>query len=257
MAVDANPVMCNGIRQRFAAEIEEERLIVECCVVTAGESTIEVDFYLHNLHSTRGQFPKPSDDVLDLYTKVRLPSRSFLSIIKAHGDPHYVKLDIEHYDAQLLGAMFDGGMRPPFVSAEAHSVEVFAMLTGQGGYGAFKLVDGASVENTYADRSVMCHATRKPVRYSFPNHSAGPFGEDIDGPWMKSESFLQLLAFEGFGWKDIHASMTEVADPSFVPRVCGHLDRLINGRELLAYVVHRAKNSIASRVGRLFGGTRG
>ena len=34
VAIEANPVLCKGIRQDFASEIQEGRLILENCVVT-------------------------------------------------------------------------------------------------------------------------------------------------------------------------------------------------------------------------------
>jgi hypothetical protein len=55
-------------------------------------------------------------------------------------------------------------------------------------------------------------------KHSFPHHSGGPFGNDIDGPWMTPESFFRLLAFAGLGWKDIHASKVDAPNPSYVPQ---------------------------------------
>jgi hypothetical protein len=52
-----------------------------------------------------------------------------------------------------------------------------------------------------------------PIRYSFPYHSAGPFGEDIDGEWMSASYMIRLLAIVGLGWKDIHASRSAVPGP--------------------------------------------
>ena len=33
---------------------------------------------------------------------------------------------------------------------------------------------------------------------------------------MTAEHFMRVLAFEGFGWKDIHATNQVVADPNFI-----------------------------------------
>jgi hypothetical protein len=77
-----------------------------------------------------------------------------------------------------------------------------------GGYASFNLVDGARVRHQYRETSIRTRDGSET--YAFPHHSAGPFGEDIDGEWMSADDFLRRLAFEGLGWKDIHAT-TEIA----------------------------------------------
>jgi hypothetical protein len=56
------------------------------------------------------------------------------------------------------------------------------------------------------------------ARRDFPEHSAGPFGEDIAGRWMTRNNFFRLLSTVGLGWKDIHASRVDAPDPSYAPR---------------------------------------
>ena len=42
--------------------------------------------------------------------------------------------------------------------------------------------------------------------YSFPDHSSGPFGDDLAGEWMSADEVFHYLSEYGLGWKDIHAS---------------------------------------------------
>jgi hypothetical protein len=56
------------------------------------------------------------------------------------------------------------------------------------------------------------------VRYDFPEHSAGPFGVDIAGPWMTADAFFRVLALAGLGWRDVHASRMDVPDPRYAPQ---------------------------------------
>lgn len=248
VAIEANPVLCEGIRQRFAAEIQEGRLIVECCVVTDCEAPEVVDFYLHNKNHVVSQFPIPSEDRLELFTRIELPSRSILSIISEHGFPYYVKIDIEHFDVPLLKAMFSSDIRPPFISAESHSLEVLSTLAGQGCYTAFKLVDGPTVSRVYTDRLIESNFAQQKIRYSFPHHSAGPFGDDIDGDWLSFDSILKLLSVVGLGWKDIHATNVRKAEPMSRPRFAMYLDGLISLDDLLSYTVNRTVRSSAARL---------
>lgn len=213
VAVEANPVLCDLINVRFGTEVQAGRLVVENCVVTAEAGGGSIEFYVHKSNHVLSQLPPPSPNYALHFEKVVLPSKSVSEIIKTHGDPYYIKIDIEHYDAQVLRALFSAGIFPPFISAESHSIEVFTLLVAQGRYNAFKLVDGRSVSQVYSSRLITCDNQGKQIKYSFPFHSAGPFGDDVDGAWVTADSFLRILALEGLGWKDIHATNKECAAP--------------------------------------------
>lgn len=254
VAVEANPELVDAMRARFADEIAAGRLVVEQCVVTAGPlgpadppgADREVDFYVHRTKHWRSQFVRPRDEEIAEFTPRRLPARHVLDLIRAHGEPWYVKIDVEGYDAPLLRAIFAGGLRPAYVSAECHDVEAFLALAGAGGYGAFKRVLASRVAIDYADRVYECARSGRRLRFSFPRHSAGPFGNDVDGGWMTAESFMRLLAFEGTGWKDVHASRVDAPDPTLAPRVVHSLGRLASVGELLAHLVRRAARAALS-----------
>ena len=211
VAAEANPKLCREIEHRFATEISAGRLRVENCVL-AGEGTgVDVAFYLHKRHDVLGQFPKPDESVMDDYTKVSLPAKSILEIVRKHGDPYYIKIDIEHSEEAILGELFKNGVRPPYISAESHSARVFALLAGMGEYRAFKLVEGETVAKDYKSCSIEASGGRET--YSFPEHSAGPFGEDIAGEWMNADDLFEVLAERGMGWRDIHATTMVEPDP--------------------------------------------
>lgn len=202
VAVEANPSLCREIESRFAAEIAAGRVRVENCVLVGEGEAPEVHFYLHKRHHVLGQFPTPDPNVIADYDRILLPSRRVLDLLQKHGDPYYIKIDIEHSEEAILKELFGNGIRPPFLSAEAHSIKVFALLAGLGDYKAFKLVDGPTVAARYNDRVISASGER----YSFPPHSAGPFGEDIAGDWLSADDLFELLADQGLGWKDIHAT---------------------------------------------------
>lgn len=210
VAVEANPVLATGIERRFAEAIAGGRLEVIAKVLTAGGEAPKVPFYVHRANHVLSQFPPPTNPAE--FERIVLPSIPVAELIARCGPPHYVKIDIEHYDEAILRALFAAGIYPPFISAEAHSFEVFAALVALGGYRAFKLVDGITVPQRYRDHPIA--TGHGPGRHTFPEHSAGPFGDDIAGPWLAPDAFMRLLAAEGFGWKDIHATSLHPADPS-------------------------------------------
>jgi FkbM family methyltransferase len=216
IAVEANPSLANEIQQRFAKEIAEGRLFVENCVVTGEDSSQSVSFYLHKYNHHISQLPKPSESHIADFKEVVLPSKSASSLVATYGDAYYIKIDLERYDEVILRELFRHDIRPPFLSVECHSIEVFCALVSLGNYNSFNIVDGPSVVEKYKDHVI--NAASGPATYSFPSRSAGPFGEDIDGPWMTASKFFYVVAFERLGWKDIHATTLIPPDPTAVPR---------------------------------------
>lgn len=209
VAVEANPVLCRIIEQRYDSFIQAGRLIVENRVLTTNESNEPVYFYLHKKQHEYGQFPEPDQHKIHEYEKVLLESISVTSLIKKYGDPFYIKIDIEYFDQEILRALFENNIHPPFISAESHSIHVFSLFVSLGGYKSFKLVDGESVAKKFKNHPIV--TSEGGDIYSFPYGSAGPFGEDIPGAWMSADNFFVLLAYEKLGWKDIHA--TNVIEP--------------------------------------------
>jgi FkbM family methyltransferase len=214
VAIEANPTLCEEIRKNYANEIGDGRLVVEYCVVTDGATHDHVDFYIHNTNNVLSQFPKPHDHEIQHYTKTTLPARPITEIIRQHGEPYYVKIDIEHFDAKILKALFSDNIIPPYISAESHTIEIFSLLIARGGYNSFKLVDGQKIAKVYKNCRIIDHSSKQVVSHTFAFHSAGPFGEDIHGPWMTADSFFRILAIEDLGWKDIHASRVDDPDPN-------------------------------------------
>ncbi|HET7103947.1 MAG TPA: hypothetical protein VFI20_07650 [Terracidiphilus sp.] len=96
VAVEANPSLCETMRERFSTELLDGRLQVENCVVVGEGRASEVNFYLHKRHDVLGQFLPPDDSVMDSYTKILLPSQPVMQVLRKYGSPYYVKIDIEH-----------------------------------------------------------------------------------------------------------------------------------------------------------------
>jgi FkbM family methyltransferase len=214
IAVEANPDLCAVIRARFAEELDAGRLVVENAVLTAEHGKPNAIFHLHRSNHVLSQFPPPEAHEAADFEAVELPALSVAELLRRHGEPHYVKMDLEHYDGAVLGALFAGGVFPDYISAEAHDMEVFQIMVAAG-YKAFKLVDGRTVPERYGEHFIMTAFSRE--LHAFPRHSAGPYGNDIPGPWMTVDDFQALLRVVGFGWKDIHASRRDETGPG-IPR---------------------------------------
>jgi FkbM family methyltransferase len=211
VAVEANPLLADQIRSKFEEPIKDGRLNVENFVLTCEKDNLTVDFYIHKTIDVRSQFPRPDNDHIHEFTEIRLPAKNVLDLFAEYGKPYYIKIDLENYDQMILQELFSNDVRPDFISAESHSIEVFSMLLSLGGYRSFNIVDGPTVESKY--KNCIIQTTGGVERYSFKEHTAGPFGEDIEGDWMTPDNFFRLLAFEQLGWKDIHATNAIPSNP--------------------------------------------
>lgn len=218
VAIEANPALCGDIRSRFAADIDSGRLVVENCAVTADAVVDdECDFYLHRRHHVLGQVPPPAEDRRTEFERITVPCRAATQIIACHGDPHYVKIDVQQSEAKILRSLLEQGIRPPYISAELQGIEVFALLIAIGRYNAFKIVDGDTVPMMYGNCRIATGGQEE--RHAFPVHSAGPYGDDIAGPWMTAEACLQVLVRDGLHWKDVHATDRATASDRPFPGV--------------------------------------
>ncbi len=215
VAVEANPILCDIIKDRFPQEIAEGKLIVENCVITVDSDLEIVPFFIHKNNHGLSQFPSPDLSRIDNFYRVQLPARDVISIIKSHGDPYYIKIDIEHFDRHVLRRIFLNNIFPPYISSESHCIDIFCLFVALGQYESFKLIDGASVPAKYANQTISTSSGSQ--LYTFPHRSSGPFGNDINGDWMSKDNFVNLLMYARLGWKDIHASNVDLPNVDYAP----------------------------------------
>lgn len=233
IAVEANPVMVGAMTQKYKQDILRGHLIIVGFSVCAERGSSTANFFVHKANPLLSQFPEPKEKIRSQFTKIEVQSIGIIELIEQYGQPYYVKLDAEGYDAELLRAMFTHDIRPPFISAECHEAKVFATMLATGGYGSFKIIDGARVSAEYAHHSIETKEGHQV--YSFPEHSAGPFGDDIKGPWLNENAALLHLARVGLGWTDVHATTMRLpsarSGPTLDQEVRGLVRRALKARD--------------------------
>ena len=195
VAVEANRLLCDNIERKFSVAISENNLkVINCCLSETEDNKI-VDFYIHKTNSVLSQFAVPSHDIITEFKKIQVISKKPSTIIKENGFPYYIKIDIEHYDLNVLRELMSSRVLPKYISVEAHHPEVLDLLIKNKHFVSFNAVRGATVHKLYK---------------KFDSHSAGPFGNDIISPWLDKEGISSLFKMIKFGWIDIHASTIEV-----------------------------------------------
>lgn len=228
VALEANPVLCASIRERFATELAQGRLFLEGCVL-AEERGQQVPFYVHRSDHGLSQFPRPSAEQSDQFEEVRLASITVQDLFAKYGHPFYVKVDLEGYDEEVLRRLFALGIFPDYVSVEAHSFSIFCLLVSVGGYSAFKLVDFDRLFRE--NRTFDIQALGGCEKYRFPLHySSGPCADDLPGSWLNVDDFMLLLGLESPGWKDIHASRIDDTNRCSRPKLSTYVVRTVTGK---------------------------
>jgi len=208
IAIEANPALCAAATLRFAAAIEAGMLGILNLGIAAAAG--EAVFHVHRTNSVLSTFLPAGERIgytatlpAEEFEPVPMDLRRLSDVIGFFGAPHYVKIDIEGLDGECLGDLLRAGIRPPYISAEAHTVDSFCQLVAMG-YPRFKMVAGATVATEFADHPIAALDGTRP-RHRFPHHSAGPFGEDIPGPWRDKDAILAAWLARGEGWFDLHA----------------------------------------------------
>lgn len=193
VAVEAAPELAAKLRERFAGEIADGRfvLIEKVIAPTSGET----DFYVNDRASVWGTavtgWARRNERVGAPSTLIRVPSVSFDQLLREHGLPYYLKVDIEGADMLCVEALaqFDG--RPDYLSIESGEgdwrsiVEEFGKLE-QLGYRRFQIVrQGQHQAGQFQPLS------GPPIRYSFTEDASGPFGPHLPGKWQTRRHALR------------------------------------------------------------------
>ena len=204
VAVEANPYLCRIISKKFQSEIEDKRLFIENKAISSSNQK-ETNFYISKKNHVMSTIFPPREN-LDDWDQIKVGTITCNGLIEKYGKPDYIKVDIEGADNLFLLQLHESKHKPKYVSAESHQLDIFVTLSEKLGYKSFKLVDGRRVEATYRKKKIFSRYLNKNIIYNFPFHSAGPFGNDINGNWYDRDSFLLVLATKKLGWIDIHAT---------------------------------------------------
>jgi FkbM family methyltransferase len=208
IAVEANPILAQRGRVRFQAEIASGQMVIEALGISHRPG--KVPFWINEerdvfssfdlARATRGGMPCHS---------VVVECITFDALLKKHGVPHYLKLDVEGAEPHCLASLQSMGL-PQYISVEAESLD-YLLLLWQLGYRQFKIVDQMRHNSRFPDftndnpfsrfaKRTCAYADRfknRVVKVPFPRGSSGPFGEETSGSW-------QTLEETAYNWLHLH-----------------------------------------------------
>jgi len=194
VAIEAVQDFCNQVRTRLASAVADGRLTVLHCAIA--EQSGPVTFFVNEKKSVWGtadaEFAALRSARGAAVHSVEVPGRPFADILREHGMPYYLKVDIEGADRQCLAALAQFDTRPRFVSIEAEIaswnrlVEDLDLLISLG-YERFKPVQQLTVRRQRCPNPP--HEGRY-VDHRFPKGASGLFGEEAPGEWLDRSATL-------------------------------------------------------------------
>ena len=223
VAVDANPYMIEGGKQRFAAEIKAGRLtLVNHAISTSGGEVVR--FHVSDVPSWSSVHEAAASRNGTGFKAVEVSTVRIDRLFEEHGVPYYLKVDIEGNDRLVLAGL-SREFQPKYVSAESECQGDKAVLTEEesienlellhkAGYTRFKMIrqgDFSAVRATKLGKFLQrlansaTHGRMKntpvisalgapfsdravveKIGYDFfkNDSGSGPWGEQLPGRWM-------------------------------------------------------------------------
>lgn len=202
VGIEANPVLAQHCRERFRSSIQSGRLtVIEGAIVrfdAVPPPPGKVPFYSNEQRSVWG-----TADPAWAERNARMGAAShatevvaldFREIIRQHGVPHFLKIDIEGLDQACVAALGCFRERPDYLSFESDKTS-FAAITREVdtlvklGYDAFQAVEQSGI----CRNQVPPNSAREGryATHAFGYGCSGLFGAELDGTWKSRRGLLR------------------------------------------------------------------
>ncbi len=214
VTVEPTPSLAAQLRQRFASAIEDGRVYVLNAAITVTD-TEKVTFYVSRADWKSSLIRDISARESEVDDTIEVPAKTIGSLFREFGVPGYCKMDIEGYDARVIGTMKHDPFRPAYLSCEAccymiseindreellyHTLDALQAV----GYKVFKIVDQESF-------TVLAGQAHYSYLHSIPGRikakllrltgrrrpTTAPFGEYLPGEWADYATTKKYLAYQ-------------------------------------------------------------
>jgi FkbM family methyltransferase len=232
VGVEASPIACAQVRERFAAEIAEGRYVLE--EVGVAEEPGELSFWVCDDHPHWSSFRREIASRQGCrHHEVKVRTVRFETLVRRHGVPDYCKIDIEGHDVLCLRQL-EPDIAPPYISVEMdHGMDLIDEMIRLD-YRDFKVISQRTLSPASPGLASLVYALPGKVKglaremdqklrgrrydggWTFPAGSSGPFAEKTPGRWLPPEparGVCEALSrldrkHDGRGledWFDIHA----------------------------------------------------
>jgi FkbM family methyltransferase len=212
VAIEANPALVESAKERFARHIEAGWLIIVETAIGPATGRVEFDVHTSNPHWSSIVADR-RERMNDAIRTIEVDCRTLDSVLREHGIPYYLKIDIEESDLDAIKSLKSLSALPPYLSAEAHSREI-ALTLFELGYQRFQLVD--QMEKNELRLWPWAWREGRYVWARFNDRHSGTFGREVPGHWLTIDEVLTTFdtirsaapLFRGEPtWHDFHAAL--------------------------------------------------
>jgi FkbM family methyltransferase len=211
VAFEADPDLADRGREKFSVFIDQGQLtIVEGAIVCpdslkVGQKTIT--FYKNDTKSVWGtvcsDWVERNVRLATSSTAIEVEVVDFASMIRTHGMPHYLKVDIEGVDMVCIEALKQFKHRPDYVSLESEKTS-FRFLTREIdvltelGYDKFKAIEQSGIPCS----QLPPNPAREGIFFNqrFEPGSSGLFGRELPGRWVSRSQVIMQYRFIRLGY---------------------------------------------------------
>jgi len=201
VAIEADPDLALACRRRLQPYLDQGRLtILEGAIVdprelAAGQRTVR--FYKNDANpvwgTVRAEWAERNERLGAGSQPIEVPVIDLEEVLRAHGVPRYMKIDIEGVDMVCVRALGRFRSRPDFVSLESDKSSFAGVAREVGelaalGYDAFQAVEQSAVQ-----RQVPPEPAREGVHVAhvFAEGESGLFGDELPGQWRSTAGVLR------------------------------------------------------------------
>ena len=211
VAFEANPELIASCAQRLREFLDRGQLtiiegaIVEPDLIAAGHKTVQ--FYQNPDSSVWGtvsaEWAERNARLGMSSTVTEVAAIDFAEVMRTHGVPYYMKIDIEGCDTVCIKALRGFQERPSYISIESdktslenveREIEMFSEL----GYASFQAVEQSQIP--WAQSPPKPAREGKYAAHRFEKGSSGLFGRELEGRWKPRREVLSQykLIFLGY-----------------------------------------------------------
>jgi FkbM family methyltransferase len=193
LAIEANPILCEHLKQRFSKEINDGTFTLLDKAIGDSEGT--VTFYMNQKNSVWGiadpAWARRNKGLGADSEEIKVQSVRFRDVVNQYGCPFYLKVDVEGADMLCVKSLEDINCRPKYISIESSKTSWSDLLAEfdtfeRLGYAKFKVIDQNAHKN---GKFKGCHG--QLIRYAFEDGSTGPFGHFLDGIWLSKKQAIR------------------------------------------------------------------
>lgn len=212
VGVEANPVLYAALAAKLATPIAAGRLVLLNLGIWS--EARRLTFYANQENDHWSSFdPSYGTRQGTRYATLAIPCITVLDLLRRHGMPHYLKIDIEGADRLVLAQLRQLPFLPRYISVEEYGLQALHDLAALG-YSRFKLLPQGN--KSWAVAPQPAREGQYAPRWS-DGRDSGLFGAELPGDWLNLPAALHAFATgirtaagayvgpEGEWW-DIHAT---------------------------------------------------